>query len=198
MRDRKLHRTERVSVSSGGKRATKGGGSPDVWGGYARVSATGRFVVFQSMASNLVAGDTNRHTDVFVHDRATGQTTRVSVSSHGVQANDGSGEATISPDGRFVTFASMASNLVVGDTNQSSDVFVRDRATGQTTRVSVNSHRGQGNVDSLDPAISANGRFVAFASGASNLVAGDTNGKEDVFLRDRATGTTTLVSVGQP
>src|SRR5207237_7007630 len=100
----------------------------------------------------------------------------------------------ISADGRFVAFASV-SNVVVGDTNNAFDVFVRDRQTGTTERVSEDSAGGQANFGSISPAISADGRFVAFASLASNLVAGDTNDDFDVFVRDRETGATGRVAV---
>jgi archaellum component FlaF (FlaF/FlaG flagellin family) len=129
-----------------------------------------------------VPGDTNGTWDVFVHDRVTGQTTRVSVASDGTQGNGHSGSPSISADGRYVAFSSSASNLVPGDTNGRGDVFVHDRLTGQTTRVSVASDGTQGNGDSWWPSISADGRYVAFASEASNLVPGDTNGTWDVFV----------------
>ncbi len=180
--------TERVSVSSAGEQ-----GNAD--SGYTAISADGRFVAFQSVASNLVAGDTNACRDVFVHNRATGATERVSVSSAGEQGNGDSWSPGISADGRFVAFYSYASNLVAGDTNAGTDVFVRDRATGATERVSVSSAGEQGNEGSMYPAISADGRFVAFESYASNLVAGDTNGWRDVFVHDRVTGATERVSV---
>ena len=140
-------------------------------------------------------GDTNDWLDVFVHDRLTGETERVSVNSTGGQGNDESQGHSMTPDGRYVAFASRASNLVQRDTNGSPDVFVHDRRTGATTRVSVNSAGVQGEFYSTSPAISADGRFVAFASIASNLVPGDTNGTADIFVHDRRTGRTTRVSV---
>jgi Tol biopolymer transport system component len=160
------------------------------------ISADGRFVAFESTASNLVAGDTNESTDVFVRDRVAGTTERVGVASDGAQANSDSYSPVISADGRFVAFESLASNLVVGDTNGSGDVFVRDRVAGTTERVGVASGGAQANRDSLSPAVSADGRFVAFESTASNLVAGDTNSTRDVFVRDRVAATTERVSVG--
>lgn len=159
------------------------------------VSADGRYVAFQSRANNLVAGDTNDEPDIFVHDTATGVTTRVSVASSGAQANRGSSQARISADGRYVAFGSDASNLVANDTNNARDIFVHDRLTGITTRVSVDSSGAQANNHSTEPSISADGRFVAFRSYASNLVAGDTNGTYDIFVHDRDTGITSRVSV---
>ena len=156
-----------------------------------------------SDASNLVAGDTNRASDVFVRDRVAGTTKRVSVSSDGAQANtteDGSGWPALSADGRFVAFWSDASNLVAGDSNDSTDVFLRDRVAGTTERVSVSRTGVQASPTdegSGRPAISADGRLVAFVSSASNLVAGDTNDNDDAFARDRVSGTTELVSVGR-
>ena len=129
---------------------------------------------------------------------AAGDTTRrVSVSSTETQGNGAVrfGEPVISSDGRYVAFSSSASNLVPGDTNGSEDVFVRDRKLGTTRRVSVSSTEAQGNGDSWAPAISSDGRYVAFSSSASNLVPGDTNGSYDVFVRDRKLGTTRRVSV---
>ncbi|MDT7943806.1 MAG: hypothetical protein RQ985_04565, partial [Dehalococcoidia bacterium] len=146
------------------------------------ISADGRYVAFESIASNLVPGDTNGVSDVFVHDRLTGQTTRVSVASDGTQGHSASDHPSISADGRYVAFESFASNLVPGDTNGKRDVFVHDRLTGQTARVSVASDGTQGNGDSIYPSISADGRYVAFVSGASNLVPGDANGNIDVFI----------------
>jgi Tol biopolymer transport system component len=185
--------TTRISVSSSGAQARGGSGS----GG---MNANGRYIVFESDAPNLVARDTNHTSDVFLHDQASGVTMRVSVSSAGRQANGSSGFPAISADGRYVAFASQASNLVAGDTNHLSDIFVRDLATGKTSRVSVNSRGAQArcNVSSCEntePALSANGRYIAFQSSATNLVPHDTNRLGDVFVRDRRTGKTTRVSV---
>jgi Tol biopolymer transport system component len=123
-------------------------------------------------------------------------TRRVSVGGGGKQANSGSRGPAISADGRFVAFWSFASNLVAGDTNGIQDVFLRDRVAQVTRRVSVGPAGQQTNDESFEPAISAHGRFVVFASLASNLVAGDTNGHYDVFVRDRVAQVTRRVSVG--
>jgi Tol biopolymer transport system component len=188
--DRASGRTTRVSVSSRGRQGN------DDSGLHAAISADGRFVAFTSRASNLVAGDTNRQEDVFVHDHTTARTTRVSVSSRGRQGNGESSVApAISADGRFVAFASRSSNLVAGDTNRKWDVFVRDRRTNITSRVSVG-FAGQANGHSTLPSISADGRYVAFGSVASNLAARDTNHRSDVFVRDRRRHVTSRVSVG--
>jgi Ca2+-binding RTX toxin-like protein len=157
------------------------------------------FVAFSAYAWDLVAGDTDdRLFDVFVRDRLNGTTERVSVGPDGAAANFGSYESVaISADGRFVAFSSRASNLVAGDTNRGGDVFVRDRLSGRTERVSVGAGGAEANFGTYESvAISADGRFVAFKSWASNLVAGDTNGIADVFVRDRHGGSTERVSVG--
>lgn len=151
-------------------------------------------VAFQSSATNLVPNDTNGQPDVFVRDRVAGVTTRVSVSSAGVQANGTSDHVAISADGRYVAFRSNASNLVAGDTNGAYDVFLHDRATGTTSRVSVSTSGVQGTSGSERPSISSDGRYVAFVSYAPNLVAGDTNSSGDVFVHDTHTGVTSLES----
>ena len=185
--------TTRVSVATGGAQATGGGSLASL---FADVSDDGRYVAFTSTATNLVAGDTNGVQDIFVHDRQTGSTTRVSVGPGGAQANGASAGQSISGDGRFVSFQSAATNLVAGDTNGLADCFVHDRQTGVTTRVSVATGGAQATGGSnFITAISANGRFVAFYSSATNLVAGDTNGLQDVFRHDRQTGTTIRVNV---
>jgi len=168
--------TKRVSVASLGAQGIGDSEGPSI-------SADGRFVAFYSSAANLVASDTNGARDVFVRDRKTGKTTRVSVDSHGAQGNGDSLIPSISADGRFVAFYSDAANLVAGDGNAAGDGFVRDRKAGRTKRVSVASHGTQGNDTSFPPSISADGRFVAFTSLANNLVAGDTNGASDIFAR---------------
>jgi Tol biopolymer transport system component len=124
-----------------------------------------------------------------------GATFRASVATGGGQANSRSFVPAISADGRFVAFYSDASNLVAEDKNGSRDVFVNDRQTGETTRMSIDSSGTEANDDSFAPAISADGRFVTFSSAASNLVADDTNGADDVFFRDRQANTTTRVSL---
>jgi Tol biopolymer transport system component len=161
----------------------------------AAISADGRYVAFYSSATNLVAGDTNGARDVFVHDNQTGATTRVSVSSSGAQANGQSFSPALSADGRYVAFYSDATDLVAGDTNNADDVFVHDRQTGATTRVSLSSAGAQADGGSYLPAISADGRYVAFVSDATNLAPGDANRLRDVFVRDLTTGTTTRVDV---
>ncbi|MGH3657677.1 MAG: hypothetical protein ACRDUA_13565 [Micromonosporaceae bacterium] len=193
--DRQTGATTRVSVVSDGNQAAGFSFDPVI-------SADGRYVAFVSYADNLVPGDTTATQDVFVHDRRTGATTRVSVASDGSRANDFSElfRPVISGDGRYIAFSTDASNLVPGDTNATQDVFVHDRQTGDTSRVSVASDGSQANSGSQEPALSADGRYIAFTSTADNLVPGDTNGTEDVFthdvfVHDRQTGTTTRVSV---
>ncbi|MDP8961590.1 MAG: hypothetical protein M3N32_08255 [Actinomycetota bacterium] len=158
------------------------------------ISGDGRFVTFSSYATNLVAGDTNRSPDAFVHDRQTGATSRVSVTSDGTEGDDYSFASSISGDGRFVTFSSYATNLVAGDTNLSPDAFVHDRQTGATSRVGVASDGTQADLGSYAPDVSDDGSHVAFGSGATNLVAGDTNERTDVFVH--SAGTHPVVSVG--
>src|SRR5437867_3098602 len=160
--------TERVSVASDGTEGNAASAG-------ATLSADGRFVAFHSAATNLVAGDTNGTNDVFVHDRQTGITERVSVASDGTQGNKASSDPALSADGRFVAFHSTASNLVAGDTNGATDVFVDDRQTGTTARVSAAAVGTEGNAASAGAALSADGRLVAFHSSATNLVAGDAN-----------------------
>ncbi len=190
--------TTRISVDSAGNQGNGASGVPSI-------SADGRLVAFQSFASNLAAGDSNTLEDVFVRDTCFGagtscapSTILVSVGSAGNQANGGSGGPSISADGRLVAFTSLASDLVVGDNNNRRDVFVRDTCLGasagcapSTVLVSVDSTGNQGNDDSAEPAISDDGRFVAFLSFASKLVTGDTNGTLDIFLRDTCFGAVT-------
>lgn len=181
-------KTTRASVGSQEQQSPNGGIYPSI-------SGSGRYVVFETNSANLVPGDTNGESDVFVRDRKTGRTERVSLRSNGAQANSWSGYASVSANGRFVSFTSEASNLVRGDTNGVQDIFVHDRRTGRTSRASVNSRGRQGNDDSSESDISATGRFVLVSSTATNLVPGDANGYEDLFVHDRVTGTTRLVSV---
>jgi Tol biopolymer transport system component len=159
------------------------------------ISADGSYVALVSAASDMVAGDSNGADDIFVYDELGGATGRVSVASSGAQANGASSQPAISADGRYVAFYSAASNLVSGDTNAVGDIFVHDRLAAATTRVSVDSAGAQANGASSQPAISANGRYVAFRSAASNLVSGDTNTRSDIFVYDRTTAATKRISV---
>src|SRR3954452_10385315 len=159
------------------------------------LSADGRYAAFYSDASNLVAGDTNAARGVFVRDLQTGETTRVSVSSPGGEANGDSFAPAVSSDGRYVAFASAASNLVDGDTNDANDIFIRDRQANTTTRVSVGFDGAQANGGSDQPSLSGDGRLVAFISGATNIAQGDANGNRDAFVYDRQTGAAVNISV---
>lgn len=179
--------TRRVSVNSAGGEGNQHSRAP-------AISADGRFVAFASGASNLVGDDANGTADIFVHDLLTDATERVSVDSTGQEANSFSFAPAISADGRHIAFISFASNLVANDTNGTYDVFVHDRATRTTERISVSSSGNEGNSFSLEASISGDGAIVAFSSFASNLVA-DTNDVKDVFVRDRRAGTTERVSV---
>ena len=191
LRDTQENTTTRVSVSSSGEE-----GNSYIWGDNTpSISADGRYIAFESYASNLVDGDTNEAGDVFVRDTVSNTTIRVSVNSSGEEGNQSSRSHAISADGRYVVFSSYASNLVDGDTNEADDVFVRDTVSNTTTRISVSSSGEEGNGDSTYSSISADGRYIVFSSRASNLVDGDTNGQSDVFLRDTQENTTTRVSV---
>ena len=178
--------TSLVSVRSDGTQGTGDTGNPGI-------SGDGRFVVFESSASDLVPGDTNGQSDIFLHDMVSGATTRVSLSSAGAQGTGGGSQfPVISADGGVVAFASDATDLVPGDTNDSTDLFTRELATGVTRRVSVSSSGEQNQRPELSvPALSADGTMVAFSSAAGNLVPGDTNLINDVFVHDTAAGTTT-------
>ncbi len=183
--------TSLVSVNSSGGQGT--GDSTQNAG--SRVSADGRFVTFVSSAPNLVAGDTNGVADVFVRDTVLNTTVRVSLDSFGVQGNGDCLYPSISADGHFVVFASAASNLVPGDTNLVNDLFLPDMTSGSTTRISLDSSFAQANDRTGAGSISADGHYVAFQSGASNLVVGDTNGQWDIFVRNTWANTTTRISV---
>jgi Tol biopolymer transport system component len=199
VRDTVTGTTEIVSTDSQGNRTRPVGDStrPDI-------SDDGRYVAFQSIATNLVPDDTNVTFDIFVKDRQTGKTTRVSTDSAGRQGtyntlnsetSVGASNPSISGDGRYVVFRSRFNNLVPGDTNGYSDIFVKDLQTNQTRLVSTDSAGNLSNGTSYDPVISSDGRYVAFASAASNLVENDVLGAPDVFIKDLQTGVTTRVSV---
>ena len=149
-----------------------------------RISADGRYVVFYSAATNLVANDANGHQDIFIRDIVTGVTSLVSTDSSGLQASNSSAFANLSSDGRYVVFDSLASNLVANDTNPTQDVFIKDTHTGVTVRVSTDDAGIQGNGISLNPDISQDGSFVVFESDATNLDPPDGNGVRDIFRVD--------------
>ena len=192
--------------------AALGGNPPNGPNGAGVLSADGRFVAFESEASNLVTGDTNDSTDVFVRDLLTMTTTRVSVArtacerigNSGVIFDiGGDGQLDISGDGRYVVFMSRAplasgdtaSCEYLGETGNCPDIYLRDRIGGSTTRVSAAPGGGQPNGASHDPKMSGDGRWIVFESEATNLVAGDTNGVTDVFLFDRMSGAISRISV---
>jgi Tol biopolymer transport system component len=159
------------------------------------ITSDGRYMVFSSFASNLVLNDTNSQRDIFLRDLVTGALTRVSVGRDGSQSNASSENATLSADGRYVVFESNATNLVGADTNGSTDIFYKDLVTEDVVRLSLSQSGTEANASSLNPRLSANGRYVVFESAASNLVAGDTNGKSDIFRKDLLTGEIARVSV---
>jgi Tol biopolymer transport system component len=188
VRDRLTATTVPASVSSAG---VKGNAPSEV----SMISGDGRYVAFRSLASNLVPGDTNNEWDVFVHDLQTGVTARVNVVPGGAEAHGSSYVTSLSFDGRYVLFSSLAPDLVPNDTNNERDIFVHDRQSGVTTRISVDSSGVQSNGDAHARFLSADGRFATFASVATNLVPGDTNGVQDVFVHELATGITTRASL---
>jgi Tol biopolymer transport system component len=186
--DTQTGNTTRISLDSSGGEANNNSFDPTI-------SSDGRFIAFESLSNNLVTGDTNGYGDIFVHDTQTGNTTRVSLDSSGGEANDDSEGPSISSDGRYVAFESLANNLVMGDTNGYGDIFVHDIQTGETIRVSLDSSGGEANDENGGPFISSDGRYVAFESLANNLVTGDTNGYGDIFVHDIQTGETIRVSL---
>ncbi|MBI1850271.1 MAG: PD40 domain-containing protein [Planctomycetes bacterium] len=189
--DRATGVTSNVSVNSSGQAADADCFSP-------RISSDGRYVAFESYATNLYTSASNANPYYFRHDRASGMTARVVASASGgdVQNAFGYGLPSISADGRFVAFSSFGATLVPDDTNGQEDVFVRDMDAGVTVRASVDSAGVQGNLDSFHAVISADGRFVVFDSYATNLVPGGTNGSRQVIVHDLASGATRLASTG--
>jgi Tol biopolymer transport system component/ribosomal protein L24E len=188
-------KTTRVSVVSGGAQANGESVRPSI-------SADGHKIAFHSLATNLVPGDTLGKADIFVHDLNTGQTTRVSVAANGAEANGISLSPSISANGNFVSFDSAATNLISGQDGGLDDIYVKDLTTGAISRVSNSTAGGQADAESHDSSISGDGRFVAWWSKATNIVAGDTNTCgttsgpcPDVFVYDRSTGSTRRVSV---
>jgi len=188
LRDRASNTTTLVSVGLNG---TSGGNGDSLYG---QVSTNGQFVLFESQTGNLVAGVTNWFGDILVRDLQAGITTAASVASNGGQANGRSYDSVMTSDGRYVAFASMASNLVSGDNNGIPDVFVRDMVSGTTTLASVGATGLPGNTTMATPQITPDGNYVAFYSSATGMVAGaSVNG--EVYVRDLNGGTTTWASV---
>lgn len=193
VRDLKRGVTELVSRDTSGKPA--GGFGP------LSLSADGRFVVWVSAASTIVAGDTNLTcyvgvdgvprcdpaSDVFLYDRQNGRVESISVTSTGTLANDSSGQPSVSRDARFVAFTSASSDIVAGTSKGISHIYLRDRVLGSTKLVSRSFTGVAGDAPSSEPAISDDGRWVAFQSSAANLIAGNTSTRENVFLKDRLT-----------
>jgi Tol biopolymer transport system component len=181
--DRQSQTTELVSLNSAEVPANS-------YSFEAAISGDGRYVGFSSYAGNLVTGDTNTEMDIFVRDRLAGTTERVGVDSNGNQSDwpsgFGSRPVSLSTDGRFVAFDSYAPNLVPGDLNSTTDVFMRDRLTSTTGRVSISSTGAESNQGSYSPVISGDGSAVAFDSWASNLASNDGNFSRDVFLHRQA------------
>ncbi len=244
VRDRVAGRTTRVSLSSQGEEGDRGSFTP-------AISGDGRWVAFVSEATDLVARDTNGDPDVFLHDRRSHRTIRLSLAADGRETTGGTSpvisrngryvvynvgtplrsvgndsdlagvfvydtttkkrsrlpgvsgiDPSISADGRYVAFSSEVRDLVLGDTNRVFDSFVLDRRTTKIIRVSVGTRGNQGNGESSGAVISADGRYVAFSSSATNLIRGDTNKADDIYVRDLRERTTRRVSVradgGQP
>ena len=194
LRDRTNGTTTLVSVNF----SATGGGNGDSWP--SALSTNGQYALFESSASDLVAGDTNGLTDVFVRDLAAGTTLLVTISTNGGSANGASRSAVMTPDGGYVAFVSEASNLAPGDTNGIADVFVRDLAARTTALVSVGAKSAPAPSgseifvsSSESPDISADGRYVAFYSTATNLVSG-TQTVGDVYVRDTVAGATAWAS----
>jgi Tol biopolymer transport system component len=188
VRDTLTGTTERISLSSDGVEGI--GPSLDP-----AISGDGRFVAFESRASNLVEGDTNETIDVFVHDRLNGTTRRISVSNEGIEGESDSRDASISQDGRFIAFISLARNFYEPDSYYGWQIYVHDQNTSMIEMVSVNDAGIPGNWSAVSSDISGNGRFVALESYANNLSPGDTSTGLDIFVRDLVAQTTERVSV---
>lgn len=187
LKDRTSGITELISVDSSGVQGNRDSFLPFM-------SPDGRFVIFSSLSNNLVSGDTNGKYDVFLRDRQLGTTERVSIRGAGLQGNDDSFGLGVSADGNSIYFESNATNLVANDTNASGDVFVRNRLTGKTTRVSVDSSGAEGNSYSWFGGMASDASAVCFYSAATNLVGNDFNNKVDIFLHDMTTLATTRIS----
>jgi hypothetical protein len=188
VRDTQLNITSQASVSTAGSQGNADSSYPDI-------SPDGRYVVFESFATNLVAGSSDGNKDIYLRDTVDETTVKVSVSTTGMEGNGNSYDAAVISDGRYVAFHSNATNLVSGDDNGWADVYLRDVQDEITSRVSVSTAGTQANHWSGYPDISGDGRYVVFQSLGSTLVPDDTNGVYDIFVRDTVKGTTTRLSV---
>jgi Tol biopolymer transport system component len=186
VRDTRMHTTTRVSVSSAGVAGNGVSSRPSM-------SSDGRYVVFQSTATNLVADDTNRAPDVFVRDLVGGTTTRISLGAAGRQADRGATGGVISADGRTVAFESASANIARGVAGGTPHIYVRNLVTGATVLASASDAGAPANADSSSPSLSADGRLVAFESSASNIAPG-ADGRRIAFVRDLAARSTIVVS----
>lgn len=205
-----------VSSTQNGVRGNQASGMKPNYGGESGLSGDGRYVVFQSLATNLVANDTNGKQDYFMQDRLTGEITRVSIGDGMVQGDRDTVSGAISEDGNVVAFMSFASNFAPGDSNyhdavapvvepSGGDIFVYDRASKHTSRISQTLAGTDGicamppanswPCNSFDPALSRDGSLVVFGSTFTNLVPGDTNDVADIFVYDRTTKVMERVSV---
>ena len=189
--DRTTSSLEPISVSNTGELANAHSDS-------ASASSDGEWIAFSSFANNIVPNDTDNFADVFLYNRTTRTVESISIAATGVQGNNDSEEPSISSDGRYVAFVSDASNLVVNDRNGLGDAFLYDRITRSIQRVNVSSSGAESNGFTFPPAISGNGRYIAFQSLASNLVSGDTNSRSDLFVYDRVSQTTERLSISFP
>ncbi len=179
---------QRISVTSDGIQANGQSGSSSI-------SDDGRFIAFESNATNLVPNDFNGQTDTFIYDRLNKTVELITIAPDGTQANGSSSSGDLSGDGRYLTFGSFASNLVPNDINNQRDIFVYDRLNKTTELVTIANNGTQANGLSLFSVISDDGNYIAYESTADNLVAGDTNGLGDIFLFDRLNQTTERINV---
>ena len=197
VRDRIAGTTERVSIATDGTEGNGHSGGPStLLSGFLSISDDGRYVAFESMASNLVSQNLTEMYNVYVHDRQTGITELVNVATDGTPANCASSEPSMTPDGRFVAFKSCATNFVPNDTGGGSAIFVRDRTAGVTAQMTIGNDGNQSNFGGEQPAISADGNFIAFVSAADNLVLNDNNNLVDIFVRDRNANVPPIANAG--
>jgi Tol biopolymer transport system component len=194
LRDRATSTTERITVG------LTNNGNPDGHAYLPVISGDGRYVAFQSTATNLVAQPSGGWMHIYLRDRAAGTTQRVDLNNAGDAANNNSEYATISGNGRLIGFTSYATNLAAGDSSNLRDVYLRDVVAGTTEWISHNDSGAAGTppssaAASVGAALSADGRFIAFSSDVNNLVPGDTDARSNVFVRNRQTDTLTRVSL---